>query len=119
MSATIDLDFFISYFNKENIEPNVIRIEGRTGVVDRFFLEDICTLPDIDHYVREKLKSREREQYLCQTLDEVVKSSNDFGSPQKETNTQAHFNADVDVILNQISSHIIRLGLHMSICYEI
>lgn len=45
MSATIDLEFFIEYFQKENITPAVASIEGRTGTVERYFLEDIYTIP--------------------------------------------------------------------------
>ena len=53
MSATIDLNFFIDYFVKGNIKPNVISIEGRTGVVDRFFLDDIfAQIPECEHHIR-------------------------------------------------------------------
>ena len=41
MSATIDLDFFVNYFQRENIEPTVVQVEGRTGEVDQKFLENI------------------------------------------------------------------------------
>ena len=33
MSATIDLQFFVDYFVRENIVPNVVEVEGRTGQV--------------------------------------------------------------------------------------
>ena len=53
MSATIDLNFFIDYFVKGNIKPNVISIEGRTGVVDRFFLDDIfAQIPECEQHIR-------------------------------------------------------------------
>ena len=51
MSATIDLQFFISYFEKLAITPEVISIEGRTGTVDRFFLNDIYAIPECQKYI--------------------------------------------------------------------
>ena len=52
MSATIDVDFFINYFRKENIEPNVITIKGRTGTVTSYYLEDIYkTIPGCQKYI--------------------------------------------------------------------
>ena len=114
MSATIDLDFFIDYFVKGNIKPNVISIEGRTGVVDRFFLDDIfAQIPECEHHIRglllfekwyifiilEKLKSRQREQYLCNTMDEMQ----DVKPQRKKSIEEENFNADIDRILDRIS----------------
>ena len=31
MSATIDIDFFVGYFKEININPTVVKVEGRTG----------------------------------------------------------------------------------------
>ena len=44
MSATIDLEFFVDYFKDAN--PAVIGIEGRTGIVNRHYLEDLASIPN-------------------------------------------------------------------------
>ena len=52
MSATIDLDFFVAYFReKADINPAIISIEGRTGTVERYFLDDVYTIPSCQKHI--------------------------------------------------------------------
>ena len=50
-------------------------------------------------YIIEKLKSRQREQYLCNTMDEMQ----DVKPQRKKSIEEENFNADIDRILDRIS----------------
>ena len=39
MSATIDVHFFLRYFQCANITPKLVQVDGRTGTIEHLFLE--------------------------------------------------------------------------------
>ena len=105
MSATIDLDFFVKYFQRENIEPSIVEVEGRTGQVDQWFLEDIfSTDEDIRDMISDRLKEKERERFLIDTLASI---SNENGETDTiSTQEKTPFDdimADISALLEPIS----------------
>ena len=89
MSATIDVDFFKAYFEKEGIQAEAVFVEGRTGQIIEKSLEDVLEefpliMKSVENHVRKRAREVEIiEQLEMEEIEGDPESTESFEESQK------------------------------------
>jgi len=117
MSATIDVNFFRNYFEKEGIKTEAVSVEGRTGQIIEKSLEDVLEeYPTIMKSVESQVKLRAREVEIIEQLEleeiegesESVESMEEMPEDITKRNRPSDCRRRFDATLSRISSALYR-----------